>query len=399
MRFLLNAPPGFGKSRLLARLALQHSPSLIFVRSHVEGLQMARYIKELGGDASLLFGRSVLCPFKASDSKQCFELRERGVCKARSKTLYFIPSTIDDIYGLGVCPYEALHAAGRSRDVLILPHAYVAKLGNAEAVADLFEDLEFVALDEVHNFLEAVEVSEVEEYSGRFCDFEKRLCLALPLVGRLVEGVGRVLAASASVTRPFAGVFTYFLGAEYISVDELPGEENLVVEAIPLPVRYKTRTTPRIMSAVEELVRRAYGEFRKVAVFLPNKELAQLYLRKLSDIPSSERPLGDVDHVLVTYYGSPYSEGVSLSVKAGVLVGFPIPNVKSPELWAKVRLLKKAGFDGYKYGVMFTAVNHVIQAVGRVARDLKDEEKFVFLVDDRFKWYKHLLPSYLSKAL
>ena len=42
----------------------------------------------------------------------------------------------------------------------------------------------------------------------------------------------------------------------------------------------------------------------------------------------SERPLGDIDHVVVTYYGSPVSEGVNLDVKAGVLVGFPIPDVK-----------------------------------------------------------------------
>ena len=396
---MLNAPPGFGKSRLIAKLALRHSPALIFVRSHVEGLQMARYIKELGGEPGLLFGRATLCPFKASDSKQCLELREWGKCRVRSKSLPVIPPTVEEIYSLGVCPYEALHASGREKDVIILPHAYVAKVSNFDVVADLFEELEFVALDEVHNFLEVIEVSEVEEYSARFCDSDKRLCLALPLVGRLAKAVGRVLAASASVTRPFAEVFTYFLGVEYVSVDKLPGEENLIVEAVPLPVRYRTRTTPRMLSAVEEFVRRAYGEFRKVAVFLPNKELAQLYLKRLSDIPSSDRPLGDVDHVFVTYYGSPYSEGVNLAVKAGVLVGFPVPNVKSPELWVKVRLLKKVGFDGYKYGLLFAAVNHVIQAVGRVARDLQHEEKFVYLVDDRFKSYKHLLPSYLSKAL
>jgi Rad3-related DNA helicase len=103
----------------------------------------------------------------------------------------------------------------------------------------------------------------------------------------------------------------------------------------------------------------------------------------------SERPLGDIDHVVVTYYGSPVSEGVNLDVKAGVLVGFPIPDVKSRELWLKRRILNRLGFDGYKYAVLFTAVNHVVQAAGRVMRNLAREKKLLLLIDNRFTQYRH----------
>ena len=84
----------------------------------------------------------------------------------------------------------------------------------------------------------------------------------------------------------------------------------------------------------------------------------------------SERPLGDIDHVVVTYYGSPVSEGVNLDVKAGILVGFPIPDVKSRELWLKKRILNGLGFDGYKYAVLFTAVNHVVYVAEGAFRHL-----------------------------
>lgn len=171
------------------------------------------------------------------------------------------------------------------------------------------------------------------------------------------------------------------------------------MDLIPLKVPYRTRTTRRCVEAVGEAVRRVFREHRRVVVFLPNRELAEFYASRLGDLPVSERPLGDVDHVVVTYYGSPVSEGVNLDVKAGVLVGFPIPDVRSDELWLEVDVLNRLGFDGYKYAVLFTAVNHVIQAVGRVVRNLTRERKYILLIDDRFVQYRHLLPNYLSQFL
>jgi len=282
--------------------------------------------------------------------------------------------------------------------VAVLPLAYLSKVGNVSAVADLFEEVAFVALDEVHNFLSVVPVGDDEFYSRRYCAEEGGLllCLALPLVGELARRAPRLMAASASVVRHFADIFTYFLSSQYIQVEELLGQENLEVEYIPLEIRYRTRLRQTYVEKVVDIVKRTYEQYRRVVVFFPNKELASYYAAKMDALPVSEKPLGDIDHIIVTYFGSPLSEGVNLSVKAGVLVGFPFPNIKSRELWLKVRLLDRLGFGGYKYGVLFTAINNVIQAAGRVARRLTEERKYIALVDDRFLQYRRLLPSYLQ---
>jgi hypothetical protein len=138
---------------------------------------------------------------------------------------------VDELYRQGVCPYEALHAAGRRSNVVVLPLAYLSKVSNVSAVADLFEDVDFVALDEAHNLLSMVEVRDDELYSRRYCvDAGGRLmCLALPLVGELVGGSRRLVAASASITRRFSHIFTHFLRAEYVEISTLPGVENLEV--------------------------------------------------------------------------------------------------------------------------------------------------------------------------
>jgi Rad3-related DNA helicase len=400
VRYVLHAPPGFGKSRLIARLAAGRR-SLIFVRSHVEGLQMARYVAEHGGDAGVLFGRRHLCPFKAENWAQCFELRESGKCKAKSRRVDAPIFDVDELYKMGVCPYEALHVEGRRKGVVVLPLAYLSKVSNISAVADLFEEVEFVALDEAHNLLSTVEVSDEELYSRRYCigSGGGLTCLVLPLVGEVAGRARFLLAASASIVRQFSDIFTYFLRAEYIEIQRLPGEENLDVDYMPLKIRYRTRLKRQYVDAVVDKVRQIFREYRRAVVFLPNKELASLYASKIADLPVSDQPLGDIDHIIVTYYGSPISEGVNLNVKAGVLVGFPIPDVSSRELWEKVKILKRLGFDGYKYGVLFTAVNHVVQAAGRVMRGLDRERKYILLIDDRFAEYRAYLPQYLSRAV
>jgi hypothetical protein len=401
VRIVLYSPPGTGKSRAIAEVGARSRRALVFTRSHLEGLQMAKYVAEFGGDAAVLFGRRSLCPFGAENSLQCLKLRESGVCKAQSRRPLKLVFDVDELYRQGVCPYEALHAAGRRSNVVVLPLAYISKVTNLSVIADLFEDVDFVALDEAHNLLSMVEVHDDELYSRRYCvDAGGRLmCLALPLVGELVRGTRRLVVASASITRRFSHIFTHFLRASYVEISTLPGVENLEVDHIPLAVRYRTRTRRRYVETVGEAVRRVFHEYRRVVVFLPNRELAELYASRLGDLPVSERPLGDIDHVVVTYYGSPVSEGVNLDVKAGVLVGFPIPDVRSDELWLKVDVLNRLGFDGYRYAVLFTAVNHVIQAVGRIVRNLARERKYILLIDDRFLQYRHLLPNYLSQFL
>lgn len=400
MRILLNAPPGYGKSRAIAKIAAQKRRALIFVRSHLEGLQMARYVEEYGGSAGLLFGRKTLCPFGAENLLQCLKLREVGVCRAKSRRLEKPAFDIDEIYKQGACPYEVLHVSGRHTNVIILPIAYISKISNIVAISDLFEEVDFVALDEVHNLLTTVSVQDDELYSKQYCVADETpICLALPLIGELVKKTKSLLAASASVLRHFSQIFTYFLNARFVEIEKIPGIENLEIDLIPAKIRYNTRTKSRYVELVTREVKRVYQEYGQVIVFFPNKELAMYYLSKMSDLPVSDQPLGDINHVIVTYYGSPISEGINLNVKAGVFVGFPIPNIKSRELWLKIKILYRLGFNGYKYGILFTAVNHIVQAVGRVLRDLNRERKYILFIDDRYTKYKHLLPRYLSQTL
>ncbi|ACB39820.1 helicase C-terminal domain-containing protein [Pyrobaculum neutrophilum] len=401
MRIVVNAPPGYGKSRRIAAVAAGRRKALVFVKSHLEGLQMAKYVEESGGRAGLLFGRRSLCPLGAENAYQCLRLREQGVCKARSGRVEKLIFDVERLYKMGVCPYEAVHVAGRRANVVVLPLAYLSKVSNLAAVADLLEEADLVALDEAHNLLAVIPVRDEELYSRRYClpGRDAPMCLALPLVGEVVRRARGLIAASASILRRFSSPFTQHLSAQFVEVRRLPGEENLEVDFKPLEFRYRTRMRDAYVEAVAKEVRRLYETYGRVAVFLPNKELASYYMRRLGDVPASDKPLGDIDHVIVTYYGSPVSEGVNLDVKAGVLVGFPIPNIKSRELWLMVEALNRLGYDGYRYAVLFTAVNHVIQAAGRVMRNLQRERKYILLMDDRFTEYKHLLPSYISKAL
>ncbi|MBP1449724.1 MAG: hypothetical protein JZD41_06940 [Thermoproteus sp.] len=86
MRVLLYAPPGFGKSRLIAKLAASRGGRIaVFVRSHLEALQLMKYIDKYGSQASLMFGRSSLCVHGARTQGDCLELREKGICKIKYK--------------------------------------------------------------------------------------------------------------------------------------------------------------------------------------------------------------------------------------------------------------------------------------------------------------------------
>lgn len=359
----------------------------------MEALQIAKYVKNYGAEPGLLFGRSKLCPVKAQNSAQCLLLRERGTCKVRIKRIAEPIFDVDELYRLGVCPYEQLHARGRQSDVVIMPMAYINKLSHLATILSLFEGIELVAIDEVHNLMELVEVEDPEMYARKYC--EGRHCLVLPLAAEITRG-RKFVAASASVLPSFAEIFTRFLDAQYIYIDELPGVENLELEVEPLPVRYRNRLKKPIMSVIEEYIRKKHETRRRVIAFFPNKQLAGIYLRLLSDLPVSETPLGDVDHVIVTYYGSPVSEGINIDVNSGILVGFPWPQVKSRELWIKAKILRRIGYSGFHYAVLFPAVSAVIQAVGRVLRNLENRKKNILLIDDRFVTYRKYLPAYLQ---
>ncbi|MEM4129560.1 MAG: helicase, partial [Thermoproteus sp.] len=204
MRILLQAPPGFGKSRRLAKIAVEHGgPAVFFVRSHMEAFQIYSYIASYGGTASLMFGRSALCKFGAKTVAECSALREKGICKARYKYIDRRFAKIEEIYDSGVCPYEYLQALGRQSKITVLPLSYLESQEYLSSIADLLRDAELIVVDEAHNLLLHDLAVEKDLPSTRLCDESLRKCLLLPVVGRLLGGRDVVLA-SASITRPFS---------------------------------------------------------------------------------------------------------------------------------------------------------------------------------------------------
>ncbi|MEL9991551.1 MAG: helicase C-terminal domain-containing protein [Thermoproteus sp.] len=396
MRILLQAPPGFGKSRRLAKIAVEHGgPAVFFVRSHMEAFQIYSYIASYGGTASLMFGRSALCKFGAKTVAECSALREKGICKARYKYIDRRFAKIEEIYDSGVCPYEYLQALGRQSKITVLPLSYLESQEYLSSIADLLRDAELIVVDEAHNLLLHDLAVEKDLPSTRLCDESLRKCLLLPVVGRLLGGRDVVLA-SASITRPFSDMFIELLNIKYINRDNI-FFDNLIIDIYPVEIRYKNRMKKYVVDLIREIIQSIFKS-NKVIVFVPNKELFEYYKRRLKGLPLSDRPLGDLPHIVLTYFGSPLAEGLNIDVDAAVLIGFPLPNIKDPWLKSKMRLIGELGYNGFKYVLLFSAISNSIQAMGRAMRDLEKKEKYIVAVDDRFWRYRWAMPQWFYSS-
>ncbi len=396
VRVLLQAPPGYGKSKRLAKIAVELGGRVsFFVRSHMEAFQVYTYVVSYGGTAALMFGRSALCKFGARTSAECMELRERGVCKARYKYLDKKFVKIEDIYEAGVCPYEYLQAVGRQSRVAVLPLSYLESQEYLSSILDVIHDSELVIIDEAHNLLLHDLQVEDEPPSGSICDKETRRCLLMPIVGKLLSDKD-VLMASASITKPFSDIFTNFLSLKYVNKDNT-FFDNLIIDIYPIKIRYVNRKKKYIYEHIKDIIMNIFHNYNKIIVFFPNKEIYEYYKLKLKDIPISDKPLGDIPHVALTYFGSALAEGLNLDVDAAVLVGFPLPDIKDRWLAAKARLLQQFGFNGFKYVFLFAAVSNAVQAMGRAMRDLDKREKYIAAIDDRFWKYKWAMPMWFNK--
>lgn len=395
MRALLQAPPGFGKSRKLAKAAVElGGRSLFFVRSHLEAFQVYSYVASYGGSAALMFGRSALCKFGAKTAAECLELREKGICKARYKYIDRRFSKVEEIYDAGVCPYEYLQALGRQSNITILPISYLESQEYLSSILDLLHDVDLVVVDEAHNLLLHDLSAGEEPPSEAICDVQTRRCLLMPLVGKLL-GRKNVLMASASITKAFSDIFIKFLNINYISRDNI-FFDNLIIDIYPIKIRYSNRMKQATLQHIKEIIMYLFNNYNKIIIFFPNKEIYEYYRAKLKDMPIADQPLGDLPHIILTYFGSSLAEGLNLDVDAAVLVGFPIPNVKDSWLKAKAKLLSRLGFNGFKYVFLFAAVSNAIQAMGRAMRDLEKREKYIAAIDDRFWRYRWAMPKWFN---
>ncbi|MEM4128960.1 MAG: helicase C-terminal domain-containing protein [Thermoproteus sp.] len=152
-----------------------------------------------------------------------------------------------------------------------------------------------------------------------------------------------------------------------------------------------------VVDLIREIIQSIFKS-NKVIVFVPNKELFEYYKRRLKGLPLSDRPLGDLPHIVLTYFGSPLAEGLNIDVDAAVLIGFPLPNIKDPWLKSKMRLIGELGYNGFKYVLLFSAISNSIQAMGRAMRDLEKKEKYIVAVDDRFWRYRWAMPQWFYSS-
>ncbi|WP_243680411.1 hypothetical protein [Vulcanisaeta souniana] len=164
---LLNAYPGFGKSRIAVGLAKRWVDDggrvLIMTRSKAEALQLCGFTKQfdIRDKTIILLGRESLCPFNASNAKQCLLYRLSGRCRVGKAAVPQPTLTCEplELYNSGSCPYEVNEALAFQLPILISTHAY---LSSPELYGRLMNimgswDKSLVIIDEFHNVIAGLE--------------------------------------------------------------------------------------------------------------------------------------------------------------------------------------------------------------------------------------------------
>ena len=375
--WVLSAPPGYGKSRLLASLGRRRRTA-IFVRSAAEALQLAGYVLGEGLRPGVLLGREKLCPLGARTLAECIEARESGRCFARWRRLPRAPSPGDlvaEAYKLGACPYEALHGSTVDADVYVAPMAYLFTRSGLASIRRVLNTVDVVAIDEAHNLY-----MEVESDLGDpgLCIGDR--CLGL-VVLKALEPWDLVLA-SASITEAFLDPLRAIGEVRFLGVDWFGDLENLLVDLYRVRVRYWNREGEAVLAAVARIVS-AYPGRRLVVA--QSAEYAKVL----------EGVLGGFAEV--TYFRSPLTEGVNVDFDAVILVGFPWPDPSDPGTRVRAALYRRLLGSAWRYAYLFPAVSAAVQALGRATRGLARRIKYGVLVDDRYARYMGYMPRWARR--
>ena len=195
---LLNAYPGFGKTKLAIQLCKEilkrnysNTITLILTKSKVETYQIRDFtlMENLHEKTILLLGRDELCPFKARSYTDCMLLRSNNYCKARSRRVCVSVYDYRDLYfEYQVCPYEYVISKLSDKSIIVTVHAY---LSNPELYSILLKALRdkkyYVIIDEYHNI--AFGVDHVEEIPLSRITYWARLGskLAREILNRIVK--------------------------------------------------------------------------------------------------------------------------------------------------------------------------------------------------------------------
>ncbi|WP_243678691.1 helicase [Vulcanisaeta distributa] len=188
---LLNAYPGFGKSRIAVAIAKRWVDDggqvLIITRSRAEALQLCEFTRQVGirDRVSLFLGRELMCPFNAHNSKQCLLYRLSGKCRV-SKTEVAQPIVTCnplDLFNYGLCPYEVNEALAYQLPIVISTHAYLSSPELYGRIMDIVNtwNKPLVIIDEFHNVAAGLEesisisIDELRQWASHGNDIASKL--------------------------------------------------------------------------------------------------------------------------------------------------------------------------------------------------------------------------------
>ena len=224
---------------------------------------------------------------------------------------------------------------------------------------------------------------------------------------------------SATLTPP--GHFARFTGIEPDGEDaylKLPGpfpRENLLIAAVPLDVRYRSReaTLPAVCKAVFDMADAHTGNY--LACFPSYAYMNAAYalftecypgIRTIRQDPGADEEAReafldafceDPDETLIGFcvLGGLFTEGIDLA--GSRLTGAAVVSVGQPTRSLKSDTLSAAMDGGYDEAYTYPGMTKVVQAAGRVIRSETDRGA-VLLIDRRYTEtkYRQLLPAHMQ---
>jgi len=422
---VFSAYPGYGKTRLAVVIAeilsKRWGKVLLLTRSHKELDQICQLAQSEGIDMAILKGRASVCPFGVEDSATCSIMRIRNFCKVKRASVGEFDCRVERVYEeLGACPYETMLSRALRSNIVALTYSYIASPDAVVIVREIVRGRDYaLILDEGHNILslEARTSYPLHKYCLRLGSYVR--CYALNVGLDLLRKARQLVVTSASITRRFEGVFTrLFKNAVVVRRDNLRDDlgENLRVYVVTdLKITMRNRLRSEVLNVINRVLRTVVESVDGgvIAFFQSSDYLRRLVEGGLVRIPNAPLYLdqSELDEfresarfgkaVMLTYYGSPISEGVNLigrEAKATILVGFPYPRI---DRWFSLKAKAVEEILGIPRGeyAMFEAVSSTIQTVGRLLRSLDKERKVAVLLDERFWRYRSYYPPWLKDSL
>lgn len=434
----LQAYPGFGKTRLLSKMAQELGRSLVVTRTHAEMAEVARFSSM---KVRYAYGRQALCwRLRSYTPAACRSTRRITGCRealthdeyAWLAAVFRGPEEVREYARKrGMCPYRALLRLVREARVATVTYEYLFEHPEVADGKKLFLDEAHTLMDYavrgVREFGEGEILRIIAHYKSSKEPAERRKAYALKRLLRETRSAGSVYELEDVLARYSEaldvpelddvlmairrGSFVLRGDTFYYSRTVLPklasesvlqasiyvppilvDREILRVEAPErLPVVIDTRVTtrytergPELLSELAALAREYLAPGCGNLVVAPSWEIAKGVAEKLSAATESRRSLGPGE-VVVTAAGGSMSEGVNISGLCRVIVlGMPFPP-PDPRLDVLTRV------HGFENTYLYMAMLRALQALGRLRfRGLG------VLADSRYEKYVDYLPSWVE---